>query len=192
VLFRSRNQNMVTIAKTVSDLVVQGRSSYFPILYGSTNCRQAVNNSGRTYRNALILFSEIAHSDLYNYAMRLTISQLNEVVLQVLYGIRDLQIHCNIVHNHLHLGNILLLRNPKRYPVHILINGFSRSFKIQEKLLNHRASKKDILTFLGCIVDLRRDKGYLHQKLDRAVEITKMSTSNYPIIEVISFWEKKF
>jgi hypothetical protein len=178
------------IAKAVSDLVVQGKSPYFPILYGTGTAQTVVFNDGKVRQNACVLFSEMAYTDLANCAMTLTVSQLNEVILQVLKGIRDLQLYCNVVHNDLHLGNVLLLRNPDKYGVQALIHDFDRS-ATNPRLgtLAPLQKKKDAIVFLHCIRDLRRDKAHLHQKIDTAIDILNDSTSQFPILDVIRFWE---
>lgn len=197
---RKNNKKEIHIANEVSELVIKGISSYFPIVYGSTSCTNTLfyNHSNSEFvRQSMIyqkqdivesdlMFSELAFSDLKNYATRLTALQLEETILQVFKGIRDLQVHYNIIHNDLHLGNILLLYNPKEYGVQVLIHDFGKSLKVNT-LFNSLQKKKDIITF---ILEIRKLKvREINDKLDYMLELIEASTSNHPIIELINEWE---
>jgi len=194
------NAKEIELAKEVSQLVVDGTSKYFPLVYTSSFCQSTYYydhiNSDFAIKSAKfqssdsikshLLFSELAHSDLKNYASKLTQEELDEVILQVFKGIRDLQIHCNIIHNDLHLGNILLLCNPKKYDIQVLIHDFGRSIKIN-KQFNSVQRKKDIIIFLSSIRELKMEK--INSKINDVLEILDNSTSNFPIIECIKYWK---
>ena len=194
------NAKECELAMEVSDLVREGKSKYFPLVYDSTFCEStffynhndsafAIKSkkfqSGDTIQSHL-LFSQLAYSDLKNYASRLNKDELNEVILQVLKGIRDMQLHCNIVHNDLHLGNVLLLYNPKKYKIQALIHDFGRSVKIN-KQFNSIQRKKDIIIFLSSIRELKVSE--TNSKISDVLEILDTSTSNFPILDCISYWK---
>jgi hypothetical protein len=175
----NNNLKEIELAKEVSDLVVNGISPYFPIVYGWEFCDSTLfyndKESGfakqsRAFQKTKdiqshLLFSELAFSDLKNYIHRLSSIELDEVISQVLKAISDLQEHCGIVHNDLHLGNILLLYNPKKYGVHILIHDFGRSIKV--KSLSKTQKKRDIIIFLNSL----REAGISDERLESIVDI---------------------
>lgn len=194
------NAKEIELATEVSQLVVEGKSKYFPLVYTSSFCQSTLyydnSNSEFAIKSAKfqgsdsikshLLFSELAHSDLKNYTVKLTQEEMNEVILQVFKGIRDLQIHCNIVHSDLHLGNILLLCNPKKYGIHVLIHDFGRSAKVN-KQFNSIQRKKDIIIFLSSVRELKHPE--INAKINDILEILDTSTSNFPIIECIKYWK---
>jgi hypothetical protein len=191
------NMKEIDLAKEVSDLVISGLSSYFPIVYRWELCDDTLfyrhsesvfAKQSRAFQKSEelqshLLFSELAFSDLKNYIHKLNSLELNQVISQVFRGIADLQVHCGIVHNDLHLGNILLLYKPSEYGVQILIHDFGRSVKV--KSLSSIQKKKDIIIFLNSL----REEGIALEKLDGVLEILDDSISNYPILEVIKYWD---
>jgi hypothetical protein len=139
-----------------------------------------------------LLFSELAYTDLRHYlTKRIPKEILNIIVLQVLEGIRDLQVYCNIVHNDLHLGNILLLHNPEK-EINIMIHDFGRSKSI--KKFSSINLKTDIRTFLLEIkkyVDTYLDDEiytYFMDKIQNIVEMLDNETTN-PVLLAIMLWK---
>lgn len=201
------------LALEASNLVIEGKSRYFPLVYNWVLCESTLfyNHQNSKFSNKSIdyqktkelqsnlLFSELAYSDLKNYALKLEYiileEEIDEVILQVFKGVRDLQLHHNIIHNDLHLGNILLLYNPKVYGIHVLIHDFGRSLKV--KVLGNNQRKKDIITFIIAIRELRREPhlkkviDFISESLDNVLEIIEESTSNFPILDVIRYWKNK-
>lgn len=246
------NQNEITLAKQVSQLVLENKSKYFPIVYYDIFCNSTfyyehsnskfaiqslnyqyylylkemfknepdiVKNIDSYYKagkniieyiesqliennsllinelfsiNSQLLFSELAYTDLRHYlTKRISKEILNIIVLQVLEGIRDLQIYCNIVHNDLHLGNILLLYNPEK-EINIMIHDFGRSKSITKlSLIN---LKTDIRTFLLEIkkyVDIYLDDeiyNYFIKKIQNIVEMLDNENMN-PVLLAIMLWK---
>jgi hypothetical protein len=202
------NAKECELAIDASNLVLQGKSKYFPIVYGFDFCENTLfynhkdsnfAKSSLSYQKikpgssglkSHLLFSELAYTDLKNYASKMSLEELNEAILQVLYGIRDLQINYNIVHSDLHLGNVLLLHNPKTHGIQAMIHDFGRSVKVTGKLLSSVQRKKDVIVLIASIRDLKLGKSWFSEKMTEAIEILNDSTSNFPIFDVIRFWEK--
>lgn len=136
-----------------------------------------------------LLFSELAYSDLKNYMNRnISYEILNEIVYQVFKGIRDLQMLCRVVHNDLHLGNVLLSKNVFcTQDVHILIHDFGRSLKVKGDMSNIQ-KKTDIYTFLREIRKNISNIGII-EKIQSTIEILDDSTNEFPILDVIDFWK---
>lgn len=178
-IINSNNMKEIELAKEVSDLVVSGLSSYFPIVYRWDLCddtvfykhsESAFAKQSRAFQKteelqSHLLFSELAFSDLKNYIHKLSNLELDEVISQVLKAISDLQVHCGIVHNDLHLGNILLLYKPSEYGVQVLIHDFGRSVKV--KSLSSIQKKRDIIIFLNSL----REEGISDDRLESIVDL---------------------
>jgi hypothetical protein len=242
------NENEINLAKEVSSLVINKKSSYFPIVYYDIFCEstfyyehkqskfaiqslnyqyylylknlfkdepEVLNSIDSYYKlgknlndlvkekygdllevkiniNSQLLFSELAYTDLKNYlTKRISKDMLNEIVFQSLEGIRDLQTMCNIVHNDLHLGNILLLFNPEN-KIQILIHDFGRSIKAP--FLSLIRKKTDIRTFIIEIkkyVDIYMDGDihfYFIEKIQNVIENLDDNNSDYPINDIINLW----
>jgi len=194
------NDKECSLAIEVSNLVRKGISKYFPIVYANIFCESTFfyNHSNSLFAikskkyqefdviQSHLLLSELAYTDLKNYAPKFSTEELNEVILQVLKGIRDLQLHCNIVHNDLHLGNVLLLYNPKKYKIQILIHDFGRSIKVN-KQFNFIQRKKDIIIFLASVRELKVPE--INNKINEVINILDTSVSNFPILECIKYWK---
>ncbi len=275
------NEKEISLAKEVSNLVLSGKSPYFPLVYYDKFCDstyyyehntsdfaiQSLNYQQYEYvRNFLLekpqenkdiiynldklykttkfskessitetfksiginreipsniksnlLFSELAHTDLKNYLfgngkeLGLYKSEkyiapeiLTKIIIQVLEGIRDLQMLCNIVHNDLHLGNILLLFNPKTEgsnKINILIHDFGRSIKVQNpdgshKKLSNIQKKTDILTFLNEIrkyisisYEEIEDK-IINEKIELTIENLDDNPKDFPVLDIIKIWKE--
>jgi hypothetical protein len=266
------NEKEISLAKEVSNLVLSGKSPYFPLVYYDIFCnstyyyehnvsdfsiqslnyqqyeyvrnfliknseenKDIISNLDKLYKmtkfskensitkifktigiyneipnniNSNLLFSELAYSDLKNYLfgngkefVKKYISQeiLIKIIIQVLEGIRDLQMLCNIVHNDLHLGNVLLLFNPE-YKINILIHDFGRSNKVQNpdgsrKKLSNIQKKTDILTFLNEIkkyisisYEEYEDK-IINEKIELTIENLDENTKEFPILDIIDIWK---
>ena len=198
-ILNKNNMKEIELAKEVSNLVTSGLSTYFPIVYRWELCDDTIfyKHSESTFAKqsrafqkteelqSHLLFSKLAFSDLKNYIHKLNTIELNQVISQVLKAISDLQVHCGIVHNDLHLGNILLLYKPSEYGVQVLIHDFGRSVKV--KSLSSIQKKRDIIIFLNSL----KAEGIALEKLDSVLEILDRGTpiSNYPVLEVIKYWD---
>ena len=92
---------------------------------------------------SFVLLSEMAWGDLKqfieNYKSSIIENMYNNIIIQVFLGINDLQEKLNVVHNDLHLGNILMLlyegekrRNEGEKETYLtcLIHDFGKSEKI--------------------------------------------------------------
>lgn len=87
-----------------------------------------------------VLVSELAYGDLGALAVRINLSeeQWFSLIADVLYAIRDLQEHLSVVHNDLHVGNVLLAvtqegqaSSGSQYEVlQPVIHDFGRSFVV--------------------------------------------------------------
>lgn len=257
------NNNEITLAKKVSNLVLENKSKYFPLVYDDIFCDstyyyehstskfaiQSLNYQQYTYvKNELekindsdtikeldkiyksgknlneifksigiekslsnlnnkissqLLFSELAYTDLRNYLTKKVSREiLREIILQVFEGIKDLQKLAFIVHNDLHLGNVLLRtnvitfvsnHNEEEYKLNILIHDFgrSKSYNNYESLSNIQ-KKTDILTFIneikkyiGIYLD-GDDYEYFNDKIQSIFELLDISENQ--IDDILEFW----
>lgn len=202
---QSLNLNIkeIDLSMEVSLLVERGRSRYFPLVYHHSLCNSTFYYQHETcpfkiksceYQknydlSSNLLFSELAYTDLKNFVSKNTSPEfLNEIIGQVFEGIHDLQMLCNIVHNDLHLGNILLLHNPTSIEkIHILIHDFGRSIKVKGHFSNIQ-KKTDLYTFLR---EIRKSISNLEmiEKIQNVIELLDDSTNEFPILDVIEFWK---
>ena len=167
-----------------------------------------ITNNIPTNISSNLLFSELAHMDLKNYLNKyIEIEILNKIVIQVFKGIRDLQMLCSIVHNDLHLGNVLLLFKPYSISdgsnkVNILIHDFGRSIKVQNsdgtnKKLSNIQRKTDILTFIKEIrnyinIFYENDEyNNINKKIEMIIENLDENTNDFPILDVIDLWKQE-
>jgi len=152
-----------------------------------------------------LLFSELAYTDLRNYLTKKVSREiLREIILQVFEGIKDLQKLAFIVHNDLHLGNVLLRtnvitfisnHNEEEYKLNILIHDFgrSKSYNNYESLSNIQ-KKTDILTFIneikkyiGIYLD-GNDYEYFNDKIQSIVELLDISENQIDdVLKIFDF-----
>jgi serine/threonine protein kinase len=212
------NLKEIELASEVSNLVLEGKSKYFPLVYFDILCdstffyghnesnfaKQSLNyqryDSEITFDNfkikSKLLFSEMAYTDLRNHlSEKIDVSILNQIVVQVLQGINDLQ-NCGIIHKDLHLGNILLLYNPEK-EIHILIHDFGKSIKLNMPYkFTNLQFKKDILTFFNEITAYIRnfyDKNseeyiFIKNKLGSSILVLDETDNKSPILEILKLW----
>lgn len=93
-----------------------------------------------------ILFSELAYCDLKYYleTYEPPIKDIKKLVKEVLLAIKDMHMKLHIVHNDLHLGNILLKSPDNLQP---LIHDFGKSYKSDFESEYDR--KDDLIHFLN-------------------------------------------
>lgn len=96
-----------------------------------------------------ILFSELASCDLKYYLENYSVTdeELLNIVKKVIKGIRDLHMKLKVVHNDLHLGNILITN--LNHSIIPLIHDFGKSYFSDFE--NEYDRKDDLLHFLGKI-----------------------------------------
>ena len=199
------NAKEIEIAILLSDLVRGKTSKYFPIVFGDKFCYKTFfyNHTNSLYMKqskiyqdkkdiaSHLLFSQLAYTDLKNYLEKypsLPFEELNEIILQVLKGIRDMQINYNIIHNDLHLGNILVLNNPQKSKLQLLIHDFGKSIKVlPSKTLSNIQRKKDVIIFSSAIRNVKNKE--INSKLDEMLNVLNSSVTNFPILDAINFWK---
>ncbi len=214
----SNNLKEIELAREVSQLVLDGKSKYFPLVYFDTFCDSTFfyeHNESKFAKQSLnyqrydrvftfdnfkiksqLLFSELAYTDLRNYlSEKVDVIILNQIIIQVLQGINDLQ-NCGIIHNDLHIGNILLLFNPLE-TINVLIHDFGKSIKldIPYKFTNLQF-KKDIITFfneitayIGKFYDKNSENyTFVKNKLDSSILVLDEMNNKSPVLEILKLW----
>ncbi len=164
-----------------------------------------------------LLFSEIASYDLNYYLnnFKLSYENLYDILYKIFYAINDLHTKLNILHNDLHLGNILILEiinynedkdneefENSQFLKIPLIHDFGSSRKINFENLDNQERIKDILYFMGQFRDRLKDLSYLDDYsednedsiriirfLDEIDDILLESKNIYPIQDVIEYIE---
>lgn len=132
-----------------------------------------------------LLFSELASYDLKYYLQHnpLTI----ELIKDIFKAIYDLHTKLNIVHNDLHLGNILIKGNPDFLtpgnPVP-LIHDFGKSYI--SDFSSEYDRKDDLLHLLNKLIELDNNPGKIKDYLNSALDIVHSSNRKYIIEEFIS------
>lgn len=209
------NLKEIELAREVSNLVLERKSKYFSLVYFDILCdstfyyehndskfaKQSLNYQYGSVDNLYkikshLLFSEMAYTDLRNHlTQKVNVSILHTIILQVLQGIKDLQ-KCGIIHNDLHLGNILLLYNPEK-EIHILIHDFGKSIKLNMPYkFSSLQFKKDILTFFNEIrayIQSFYDKNseeyiFIKNKLDSSISVLDETNNKSPISKILELW----
>jgi len=153
-----------------------------------------------------ILFSELACFDLNYYLDFLNLN--NSLILETLYhllkhiflAIGDMSIKLNLLHNDLHLGNILLI-NDEDYRYIPLIHDFGKSRKFKNITSPDSFEKEhDLFFFLGKFEEKISDltfvneeleyvKKWLGKSLSEVIDIFYDSNETFPILDVIKYWE---
>ena len=144
-----------------------------------------------------LLVSELACFDLEFYLDNYTLSewQLLNLLQHIFLAIQDMHVKLNILHNDLHLGNILIIKENGEYIP--LIHDFGKSKFFDQK--NSENTSKDILTFISHFShfmtnindenNLFKDS-IIFKHLDKVVDICIESTNYYPIIDIVEYWNK--
>jgi len=171
-----------------------------------------------------ILFSELASFDLNYY---LDFPNLNSeieilkspkslyfLLKDVFIAISDLQIKLNILHNDLHLGNILLICDEdSEYEYKILIHDFgkSRRLRFNGENLDHYDKEHDLFFFISKFEEKLRESEFsklefrkskirefsksednfsiFFKSFDIIADVLYSSKKKYPILDVIEYWE---
>lgn len=147
-----------------------------------------------------LMFSELAYCDLFHFVTTLIYEYedidvrneiMKQIIQQVLCGIRDMQ-NNGIVHNDLHLGNILLLYKPYISDIEnkignitdlvVLIHDFGKSIK-SDKLSNIQ-KRIDIQTF-----KIEFNKNYKSDFVKTSFDtITEMLDNNLDIHDIVKLY----
>lgn len=168
-----------------------------------------------------ILFSELACFDLEYYLNGIFDSKDNSNIIYYLLsdifkGIQDLQVKLDLLHNDLHLGNILLINdNDSIYGYKILIHDFGKSRKLiyepdskgcDSKSLIHFDKEHDLFYFISKFEEKLKeylDDSSLNPSLDRTkinrilkaldevIDAFYNSKDIYPIKDVVIYWESQ-
>jgi serine/threonine protein kinase len=132
-----------------------------------------------------ILLSEIASCDLDYYleTNNLNYEEYRELLKNIFLGIKDLHTKLKIVHNDLHLGNILILDLNTVIP---LIHDFGKSRESNFEDVYDR--QHDIFYFLSRLEHKFSLPKEIEKHLDAVTDIVNSSNSKYPIIQVVDYW----
>jgi hypothetical protein len=128
-----------------------------------------------------VLLSEILEYDLSYYLNTNTLSQKEwiELLTHIFKAIEIMHTKYNILHNDLHLGNILI--NDKIPIIHDF--GKSRISKFD----NHYDKQHDVVYFLGQLLDREDIPTKIRDLLDPMPDIINNSNNQYPIIDIVKY-----
>jgi hypothetical protein len=144
-----------------------------------------------------LLISELAPFDLDYYFNEILSSKLclseyrfkiYHLLKYVFLAIQDLQIKLNLLHNDLHLGNILMVKDDSSEIGYIpVIHDFGKSRKITRKgdKINHFDKEHDLFFFLGKFEEKTR---MFELELEVLIDVFNESKEMYPIINVVDYW----
>jgi len=162
------------------------------VLFEEAGINELIPNNIQSH----LLFSELAYTDLRNYlSEKIDVNILNQIIIQVLQAINELQ-SCGIIHNDLHLGNILLLFNPLE-TINILIHDFGKSVKLDIPYnFTNLQFKKDIITFFNEItayIAKFYDKNsenytFIKNNLDSSILLLDEMNTKSPVLEILKLW----
>jgi hypothetical protein len=132
-----------------------------------------------------LFFSQVAEYDLDYYLSQCRTEDINfkDLLLNIFKAIEAMHTKLSLVHNDLHLGNILIING------HTLIHDFGKSYKSTFEGIKDR--QKDIFYFLAQLYDKTELPNQIKTLLDEVSDIFIDSESKYPIIEVVKYWESK-
>lgn len=119
------NEKELNIAVQASQLVLEGTSPHFPIVYDFGFCKDF---TGFKYKNVSshFLISEKASCDLYTYLKQnRPKNEMQNIRKQCIKAISDMHKYLKICHNDLHLRNFLVMKN--RNDILILIHDFGKA-----------------------------------------------------------------
>lgn len=275
------NEKEIRFAIEASELVLNGESIYFPLVYGFSLCKETyfygvptneIKFHLRFYEKSLryqkfkflmdsveskdfllnkiikykknflepekvneilklnlnlpdkvqshILFSELASFDLnyyldnskiLNLEILKSLKSLYFLLKDVFIAISDLQIKLNILHNDLHLGNILLIEDKdSEYKYKILIHDFgkSRRLRFNGENLDYYDKEHDLFFFISKFEEKLRELEFrksefresefsesednfsiFFKSFDIIADVLYNSKKKYPILDVIEYWE---
>ena len=160
-----RNFNEISIAEEVSEAVLEGRTTRFPIVYGKAECEDTLFYSDKRPRGkSSLLFSELGLCDLEQYISFFGPKGLKEdevlyIAEECIKSIKDLH-KLGISHNDLHLGNFLLIPENKSkdfpYGYKILIHDFGTAERRENNLeLEFDTFSKFYLSKIGKFFDIK-------------------------------------
>ena len=158
------NENEINIAIQASQLVLEGQSKHFLIIYDSKLCSETIfynsklTTKSKKYQNnnlkSYLLISELALCDLKQY---LSIKVIDEtewiyIIKECTSAIHDMHSKLGVCHNDLHLGNFLILKNEKKnqdYNYNMLIHDFGKADfrEVYQEL--------DIKFFIECLLEVQ-------------------------------------
>lgn len=141
------NEKEMKIAQHASQIVLEGLSTHFPIVYDFGYCQDF---SGYKYKNisSHFIISERATCDLHQYLMykKLTKERKNKIKIQCLKAISDMHKYLGVCHNDLHLRNFLVIENNQN-DVLILIHDFgSAEYRDTHLELDYEFFEKEFTT----------------------------------------------
>lgn len=128
-----------------------------------------------------ILLSEILEYDLSYYLNynTLSIKEWIELLAHIFRAIEIMHTKYNILHNDLHLGNILI--NDKIPIIHDFGKSSISNFN------NYYDKQHDILYFIGQLLDREDISTQIRDLLDPIPDIINNSTNQYPIIDIVKY-----
>ncbi len=183
-----KNENEIRIAVSASNLVLEGSSIYFPLVYEFDNCENTIfysdnfNIKSSIYQRrsgsykSHILLSELAKEDLYTYLyknMGIEGSKISEenflkLIKRCLKAINDLHNKLNVLHNDLHLRNFLIIEYEN--DIIPLIHDFGSSEICTEfNLRLYELDKLDIEFFIERLLELEFISNDLKDKIKELV-----------------------
>jgi len=162
-----------------------------------------------------ILFSELACFDLNYYIdflfqkNELNFKILHYLLLHIFLAIKDMIVELNLLHNDLHLGNILLINDTSSEIGYLpLIHDFGKSRKLKYNELGeleHFDKEHDIFFFLGKLEDkindlyidiedvknigITKDFYIFKSSLSEVIDTFYESKKIYPILDIIKYWK---
>jgi hypothetical protein len=270
----SNNEKEIRIACKASELVLSGKSQYFPLVYDFVFCentrfygvdsnqlkfhlrfydkslryqqfQQLINfNQNLVYKEKIILYkrkllepgkiiellnlnlklsnnvqshiliSELACFDLNYYLDNYEINNLKlyELIKHIFIAIHDMMIHLRILHNDLHLGNIIMIKSLDGNFIPLIHDfGKSRSLflnnlnELKEDLINPLYDKEhDLFYFIGKLIEKLKDlenlenpnkfknkynRSIIYKALEEAIDVFNESKQKYSVIDVVKYWE---
>lgn len=148
--------------------------------------------------SSYILFSELASFDLDFYLSNYVLSSNDLYYLfeHILNAIEDLQTKLHVVHNDLHLGNILLLESVDSKIGYIpLIHDFGKSRYIEyhHNTPKHYDQVHDLFYFISKFEEKLKEINFngnlVYSELDVLVDLCNSSRERYPILDLVKYWE---
>jgi hypothetical protein len=149
-----------------------------------------------------LLFSELASYDMNFYleTYRLSFEDICDILQKIFKAIQDLHMKLNILHNDLHLGNILILEEIENDSVieTPLIHDFGSSEKLDFSKITQRERAKDINYFMSQFWDkistlYSESEPQMFKKLkimfNEIDDVILESNKIYPIQDVVEYFE---
>lgn len=138
-----------------------------------------------------LLVSEIACFDLDYYLDNniLTDKQFYYLLKDIFLAITDMYVKLNILHNDLHLGNILMIKENSRYIP--LIHDFGKSKEITINKNMKDIMNNDLFYFISKFEEKIKNNENISKiliSLDEVVNVALESENNFPIIDIVKYW----